>query len=36
MANNIGKNISKNESGKYSQKSRDHAKQSTTDAFKTA
>ena len=36
MANNIGKNISKNESGKYSQKSLDHAKQSTTDAFKTA
>ena len=36
MANNIGKNISKNESGKYSQKSLDHAKQSMTDAFKTA
>ena len=35
MTNNIGKNISKNESGKYSQKRVDHAKQSTTDAFKT-
>ena len=33
---NIGKNISKNLSGKYSQKLLDHAKQSTTDAFKAA
>ena len=36
MGKNIGKNISKNLSGKYSQKLLDHAKQSTTDAFKTA
>ena len=32
----IGKNISRNLSGKYSQKLLDHAKQSATDAFKTA
>ena len=31
----IGKNISKNLSGKYSQKLLDHVKQSTTDALKT-
>ena len=36
MAKNIGKNISKNLSGKYSKKLLDHAKQSATDAFKTA
>ena len=43
MAKNIGKNISKNLSGKYSpgilagrQKILNHAKQSGTDAFKTA
>ena len=35
MTNNIGKNISRNLSGKYSQKLLDHAKQSATDAFKT-
>ena len=33
---NIGKNISKNLSSKYSQKRLDHAKQSATDAIKTA
>ena len=31
----MGKNISKNLSGKYSQKLLDHAKQSATDALKT-
>ena len=36
MGKNIGKNICKNLSGKYSQKLLDHAKQSATDAFKTA
>ena len=43
MAKNIGKNISKNFCGKYSpgmlamrRKFLDHAKQSATDAFKTA
>ena len=40
LAKNMGKsidnNITKNWSGKYSQKPIDHAKQSTTDAFKTA
>ena len=43
MGKSIGKNISKNFSGKYSpgmlaarQKRFDHAKQSATDAFKTA
>ena len=35
VGKNIGKNISKNLSGKYSLKLLDHAKQSTTDAFKT-
>ena len=35
MSRNIGKNISKNLRGKYSQKSLDHVKQSTTDALKT-
>ena len=33
---NIGKNISKIQSGKYGQELLDHAKQSVTDAFKTA
>ena len=33
---NIGKNISKNVSGKFRQKFLDHAKQSATDAIKTA
>ena len=32
---NIGNNIGKNLSGKYSQKFGDHAKQSATDVFKT-
>ena len=36
MGKNIGKNISKNLSGKYCPKFLDHAKQSATDAFKTA
>ena len=36
MGKNHGKNISKNLSSKYSQKLLDHAKQSATDAFKTA
>ena len=36
MGKIIGKNISKNLSGKYSQKLLDHAKQSATDALKTA
>ena len=36
MRKNIGKNISKNLGGKYSQKLLDHAKQSATDSFKTA
>ena len=36
MSNNIGKNIMKNLSGKYRQKLLDHAKQSATDALKTA
>ena len=36
MCRNIGKNISKSLSSKYSQKIIDHAKQSTTDALKTA
>ena len=35
MGENIGKNISKYLSGKYSQKLFDHAKQSVTDALKT-
>ena len=36
MGRNIGKYISKNVSSKYSQKLLDHAKQSATDALKTA
>ena len=36
MGKSIDNNITKNLSGKYSQKPIDHAKQSTTDAFKTA
>ena len=36
MRKNIGKNISKHLSSKYSLKLLDHAKQFTTDAFKTA
>ena len=36
LAKNISKNISKSLSGNYNQKLIDHAKQSTTDAFKTA
>ena len=36
MGKNIGKYISKNLSGKYSQKRLDHAKQSVTYSFKTA
>ena len=35
MGKSFGKTISKNLSGKYSQKRLDHIKQSTTDAFKT-
>ena len=35
MSRNIGKNISKNLRGKYSQKFLDHVKQSTTDSLKT-
>ena len=35
MDQNIGKNISKNLSGKYSRKVLDHAKQSVTNALKT-
>ena len=35
MIKNIGKNISKNLSGKYRQKLIDHPKQSATDALKT-
>ena len=33
---NIGKHVSKNQIGKYSQRLLDRAKQSATDAFKTA
>ena len=36
MGRNIGKNISKKLSSKYSQKLLDHAKQSDTEALKTA
>ena len=36
MGKNIGKNIIKNLHSKYDQKVLDHAKQSATDAFKTA
>ena len=34
MGKNIGKNLNKNVSGKYSQTFLDHAKQSATDALK--
>ena len=36
FARNIGKNISKNVNGKYSQKLLDHVEQYATDALKTA
>ena len=36
IGKNIGKSISNNLSGKYSQKLLHHAKQSATDALKTA
>ena len=36
MGQNIGKNISQTLIGKYNKKLLDHAKQSATDAFKTA
>ena len=36
MCKIVGKNISKNLSGKYSQKLLDHAKQSATDTLKAA
>ena len=36
MGKNIGKNINKNLSGKYCQKSFDHAKQSEIDVLKTS
>ena len=36
VGKNLGKSISKNLSGEYSQKLLDHAKQSATDALKTA
>ena len=36
MDRSIGKNISRNLSGKYIQKRHDHAKQSVTNTFKTA
>ena len=36
MGRNIGKDVSKNLSSKYSQKLFDHAKQTATDALKTA
>ena len=35
MSKNIGKGVSTNLRGKYSQKPLDHAEQSATDAFKT-
>ena len=35
MVKSIGKNITKNLSGKYSQKPLDHTKKSDTDALKT-
>ena len=35
MGKKIGKNISMNLSGKYSQKLLDHSKQSTTDTLET-
>ena len=36
MNKKIGQNVSQNLSSNYSQKPIDHAKQSATDAFKTA
>ena len=36
MCKNVGKNISKNLSGKYSQNLLDHAKKSAIDALKTS
>ena len=36
MGKNVGINISKNLSGKYSHKRLDHAKESATDVFKTS
>ena len=36
MGKNVGINISKNLSSKYSQKRLDHTKQSASDALKTA
>ena len=36
MRKNIGKNINKNLTSKYSQKPLDHAKKSATDALKTS
>ena len=36
MAKNVDENISKNMSGKYSQKYCAHAKESATDALKTS
>ena len=36
MGENIGKNISKTLSGKYNQNILDHARQSATEALKTA
>ena len=36
FARNMGKKISKKFSGKYNQKSFDHAKKTATDALKTA
>ena len=36
MGKNIGRNISKSLNNKYSQEPLDHAKQSTTDAFKNS
>ena len=36
ISKNTGKNLNKNLSSKYSQKLLDHAKQSSTDTFKTA
>ena len=36
MGKNFGKNINKNESGKYSQKLLDHANKSAADGLKTS
>ena len=36
MSKDVGKNITKNLRGNYSQKLLDHAKQSAADAFKTS